>query len=131
MPLFSGNAEIVFSLPTTLVVGVETRYDDVMNCTANLGYPDSGSRDLRIEYKTEGGSTFQPFTLKTPDYSEPLTEPCGTPKELIYRQIIFTSAYNGSTFRCSIYENQASTTPVSSSEEKTVRLLQGTVCREI
>lgn len=116
-----------FSLPRTLVQGSPTRFDEPLNCKADMGYPDSSTRDLRIEYRSQGNTDYQRFTLKAPTNSDgsPVEGQCALNKTFTYNTITFTAAFNDSVFRCSVYENETSAVPLVSSNNTSLLLLPG------
>lgn len=114
-----------FKLPITLRENQATFDLELLECTADLGYPYNYEADVRIEVRLAGSMEFEKFTLKAPETPEMSEGECQLNSTVKYRRIEFPSAYNDSTFRCSVYENQTSTTPLVTSEEKTILLLPG------
>ena len=91
-----------------------------------MGYPNSDTRVQRIEVKLQGDVEFLPFTLKTPESpAAPSEGPCTLNKAIAYRSISFPAVYNASIVRCSVYEDESSTSPLVSSAEIPIYLLPG------
>jgi hypothetical protein len=112
---FSGSVKSpVLRLPTTLVVNQTAEWEDILNCTADIGYPSIGMA-LRMEIKSKVSNTYTQF-----NNCEQVQKDCQKNETITCRQTIFDVSKNGSIIRCAIVNN---TQHIVSSVEKEIRLL--------
>ncbi|XP_045201641.2 uncharacterized protein LOC123555112 [Mercenaria mercenaria] len=108
-------------LPTTLVEDQKAEWEDQLNCTAELGYPEKRRR-LEVQIKLNSSDS---FTVYKTLIKEGEGGDCRRNASIYLRQAVFRKEHNGSTIRCVILNNDNEV--IASSTEKELKLLKN-VC---
>ncbi|XP_053403373.1 uncharacterized protein LOC128558399 [Mercenaria mercenaria] len=106
-------------LPTTLVEDQKAEWEDQLNCTAELGYPENGRR-LEVQIRSNVLNSFEEYETSIRERGG-----CRQNASFYLRQAVFSKEHNGSLIRCAILDKDDKV--IASSSEREIKLLKN-VC---